>query len=107
MEAWKATDPDNNPDAPSTPFEMADYVNANREKSRDLEAEAQEKLDEARDAISISDFYVMLTVLFASVLFFAGICTKFKTPWVGITVLCTGGLLFMATLIITITQPIK
>ena len=85
---------------------MPDYVNANREKSRDLEAEAQERLDEAKDAIRISDFYVMLTVLFASVLFFAGICTKFKTPWVRIAVLCTGALMFVTTLIITIAQPI-
>ncbi|MBN2025433.1 MAG: hypothetical protein JW854_01535 [Actinobacteria bacterium] len=107
MEAWKATDPYNNPEAPSTPFEMPDYVNANREMSRDLEAEAQEKLDEAKDAIRISDFYVMLTVLFASVLFFAGICTKFKAPWVRVAVLSMGGLLFAATLIITITRPIK
>ena len=106
MEAWKDTDPDENPEAPSTPFEMPEYVNANREQSRDLEAEAQEKLEEAKDAIRISDFYIMLTVLFASVLFFAGICTKFKTPWVRVAVLCTGAVLFVTTLIITITQPI-
>jgi hypothetical protein len=106
MDVWLATDPLEDPEAPGTPFEMPDYVNANREESHDLEAEAQMSLDEAKDAIRISDFYIMLTVLFASVLFFAGICTKFKTPWVGVAVLCTGAVLFVTTLIVTITQPI-
>jgi len=106
MEAWMATDPLENPAAPGTPFEMPDYVNANRDESRRLEAAAQEKLNEAKDAIRISDFYIMLTVLFASVLFFAGICTKFKTPWVKVAVLSTGAVLFAVTLVITIMQPI-
>ena len=107
VEAWKATDPMQNPDAPGTPFEMPEYVNENREKSRDLETEAQTRLEEAKDAIGISDFYVMLTVLFASVLFFAGICTKFKTPWVRIAVLSMGAALFVVTLVVTVMQPIK
>ncbi|RJP34513.1 MAG: hypothetical protein C4536_02600 [Actinobacteria bacterium] len=106
MEAWTAANPTDNPEAPGTPFEMPEYVNANREEGRRLEQEAQAKLNTAKEAIHNSDFYVMLTVLFASVLFFAGICTKFKTPWIRVAVLSTGAVLFVATLIITALQPV-
>lgn len=107
VEAWLATDPLQDPRAPGTPFEMAEYENENRERSRALEEEAQEEFARAKEAIHNSDFYIMLTVLFASVLFFAGICTKFKTPWIRISVLSIGAVLFAVTLVVTLTQPIK
>lgn len=107
VEAWLATDPLQDPRAPGIPFEMDEYENENRERSRALEEEAQEEFARAKKAIHNSDFYVMLTVLFASVLFFAGICTKFKTPWIKISVLGIGAVLFAVTLLVTITQPIK
>jgi hypothetical protein len=106
VEAWKATDPLQDPEAPGTPFEMPQYVNANREEAKRLEAEASRKISEARDSIDRSDFYILLTVLFASVLFFAGICTKFKTPGVRISVLAMGIILLSASLVVTILQPV-
>jgi hypothetical protein len=105
VEAWKATDPLEDPAAPGTPFEMPEYVNADREEAQALEEEAQQKLAQAKEDIHISDFYVLLTVLFASVLFFAGICTKFKTPWIRVAVLCMGGVLFVFSLVVMIVQP--
>ena len=106
VKAWRATDPLNNPDAPAVPFEMEEYKNANREKSEELEEKAQGKVDEAKNAIHNSDFYILLTVLFASVLFFAGICTKFKTPGVRIAVLMFGTVFFIASLVVLLTQPV-
>lgn len=106
VEAWKATDPLNNPDAPAVPFEMEEYRNANREKSQELEREAQGKVEEAKNAIRNSDFYILLTVLFASVLFFAGICTKFKVPGVRVAVLMIGTFFFLGSLIVLLTQPV-
>ena len=106
LEAWKATDPLEDPEAPGTPFEMPEYVNANHERGRELEEEAELQFAEAKDAIRTSDFYVLLTVLFASVLFFAGICTKFKTPWISIAVLSMGAVVFVISLVIMIMQPI-
>jgi len=107
VEAWRGTDPLVDPLAPGTPFEMAEYRNSNREEGRRLEEEAQRKLDEAKSAIHNSDFYIMLTVLFASVLFFAGICTKFKAAGVRVAVLGMGALLFTVTLIVMFLQPVK
>jgi ABC-type multidrug transport system fused ATPase/permease subunit len=85
---------------------MPEYVNANHERGRELEEEAELQFAEAKDAIRTSDFYVLLTVLFASVLFFAGICTKFKTPWISIAVLSMGAVVFVISLVIMIMQPI-
>ncbi|MDD5668067.1 MAG: hypothetical protein PHS26_12290 [Actinomycetota bacterium] len=106
VEAWIAADPMNDPAVPSTPFEMPQYVNASREEADRLEAEASAKVEEAKEAIEISDFYVLLTVLFASVLFFAGICTKFKNPAIRITVLVIGATFFIASLVVTVMKPV-
>ena len=40
FEAWMATDPANNPDAPSSPFAIPEYVLEKTQKSIQLEAEA-------------------------------------------------------------------
>ena len=107
VKAWKATDPLNNPDAPAVPFEMEEYRNANREESQKLEREAQAKVQEAKESIRNSDFYILLTVLFASVLFFAGISTKFKAPGLRVAVLLIGTVFFIGSLVVLLTQPIR
>ncbi len=78
FEAWGALDPLNNPDAPATPFEMDEYRIAETVESQDLDEMADLRAQQARDANQRGDNYTLLTVLFASVLFFAGISTKFE-----------------------------
>lgn len=107
FDRWKATDPLSNPDAPDSPFEMPEYRNVNMEKSDALEAQADEETTEAREAVERSDRYVLFTVLFASVLFFAGISTKFRARKVRLAVLLMGTLLFVASLVIVVMQPIR
>jgi hypothetical protein len=106
LEAWKGTDPLNNPGAPDSPFEMAEYQNANMQESVRLEKQAQEETTAAREAVERSDRYVLFLVLFASVLFFAGISTKFKDQRVRLAVLCLGCLLFAVSVVIVAMQPI-
>jgi hypothetical protein len=106
FQAWKATDPLNNPDAPDSPFEMTDYKNANAQKSTQLEEQAQKETTEAREAVERSDRYILFTVLFASVLFFAGISTKFRDKRVRLAVLFMGYLLFTVSLVFVVLQPI-
>ncbi|MDY6795172.1 MAG: hypothetical protein SWK76_07815 [Actinomycetota bacterium] len=106
VDAWWATDPFNNPDAPDTPFDMPEYGNTHLDKKNELEQNAQVKSDEAKQAIKHSDNYVMLTVLFASVLFFAGISTKFKAPHLRIIILCIGWILFVGSVVIMFLQPV-
>ena len=80
QEAWFATEPLENPEAPKTPFELPEYKNAYLEESRRLTEGAEAKFEEGKEANSNGDDYILATVLFASVLFFAGVTTKFKSP---------------------------
>jgi hypothetical protein len=104
--AWKATGPLQNEAAPATPFDMEEYRNANREKSQALEKEAQKHTASAGEAIDHADNYILLTVLFASVLFFAGISTKFGTVRIKLTLLSLGGLVFIGSLVVLAFRPI-
>lgn len=77
--AWLATQPRLDPRAPPTPFEMPEYkLTANAEAER-LEHQAQEFTSEAREANERADNYVLMTIMFATVLFFAGISSKMDT----------------------------
>ena len=106
VNAWLATDPWNTPSAPETPFDMPQYKNENREKSKVLQKSANEKQEVATQAIEQSDRYVLFTVLFASVLFFAGISTKFKAPHIRILVLLMGVVLFTSSFVFLYFQKI-
>lgn len=106
VNAWLATDPENNPEAPETPFAMEAYENENLERSRALEVEAQELTEDAKEAIGHSDFYILLTVLLASVLFFAGICTKFKGRGMRLFTLIMALIFFTFSAIILAFQPV-
>lgn len=76
VEEWAALDPLENPEAPDTPFELPDFKNAEQDRSAELEQQASEKFTEATNANQNGDDYIMATVFFALVLFFAGISTK-------------------------------
>jgi hypothetical protein len=73
VKAWIATDPFTNPDAPRSPLLMPQYVQPERKEAERLHAEAATLHDAAERSNHLSDTYVLLTVLFAAVLFFGGI----------------------------------
>jgi hypothetical protein len=77
FEAWVAADPVNNPDAPSQPFLMEEYQVASMQEAEHLEEEASALFAEGELANQTSDDYAFSTVLLATVLFFAGIATRF------------------------------
>ena len=79
FDAWLAQQPLRNPDAPATPFVMDEYVIAEQVDVEEATATAYERTQLARAANQYGDNYVLTTVLFASVLFFAGVSTKFAT----------------------------
>lgn len=76
FDAWLAEQPLKNPDAPKSPFDMDEYVLEERDQAAALEAQADELSATARQSNQRSDNYVLLTVLFASSLFFAGVGSK-------------------------------
>jgi hypothetical protein len=67
---WLETDPDSLKDDTATPFEMPSYVIEERTLAQEADARADAKFAEALRNNQRGDNYTLLTVLFASVLFF-------------------------------------
>ncbi len=80
IEAWIATKPLENPDAPSNPFVMEEYSIAKNQEAAANEAEAIALSQRALTANQTSDNYVLTTVILASGLFFAGIASRLRNP---------------------------
>jgi hypothetical protein len=107
FDAWLATHPLDNPDAPLTPFAMPEYrLAADREAER-LETAAEASAAAARTNIQRATNYVLGVVLFAASLFFAGISTKLGSPRLKTAVLVIGCIVFLATAAWISTFPIS
>lgn len=106
-DAWIATRPRENPDAPKSPFAMAEYVLPEYAASEAEHAEALEASSQAAAANEVSDRYVLLTVIFASVLFFGGISGKFQSRYIDLGMLGVAILVFLTGLGILVTYPIQ
>jgi hypothetical protein len=87
FEAWLAQDPLNNPAAEASPQRMPEYRVADLEESTQLQREADDHFEQAKDATEHTDSFVLTTVFFATVLFFAGISMRFRWQSMRITVL--------------------
>jgi len=84
FEAWLATDPFNNPDAPPGPLYMPEYVVSDAEEARQLDQEAAQLFAEGETANEVSDRYVLNTVFLAACLFFIAIGERFE--WIPVRV---------------------
>ncbi|MES1198649.1 MAG: hypothetical protein ABUS48_01560 [Pseudomonadota bacterium] len=73
FDAWIATNPQTNPQAPPTPFAMPDYRLAQRAHAQALDAQAKRAFEQGQDANEHGDAFVLGTVILASALFFGGI----------------------------------
>ena len=76
IDAWVETRPATDPDAPSSPFAMEEYRLAAQEEADQLRTDAEDLSATARQANQRSDNYVLMTIMFATVLFSAGISSK-------------------------------
>ena len=106
MDAWLATDPINNLDAPPTPFTMEEYVVEELVLADELSELADQKSQDARDANQNGDNYVLTMVLFASVLFFAGVSSKLERRRNRMIALGFGVVLLLAGSVILVSLPI-
>ena len=107
FEVWLAADPFVNKDVPKSPFEMDEYELAAWRDAEVFRQEAEASTAAAIEANQTGDKYVLTTVLFASVLFFAGIGTKFQSRWIKAALLLFGLTAFVAGVIILSTFPIE
>jgi hypothetical protein len=107
VDAWLETKPLQNPGAPSSPFMMPQYRSAALEEAESQTELAAAKLIEADDANRRSSRYLLLTVVFASILFFEGISTRFQSPSVKRAFVYAGAFVFAAALAVVLTFPVS
>jgi hypothetical protein len=104
FKAWIAQHPFTNPNAIPGPLYMPQYKLKASERSKEFDRQADELTVEGNDAKSNDDKYILSTVFFAAVLFFAGISLRLDWGRLRIGVLgfaaalLGGGLLFVLTL---------
>lgn len=105
VQAWLKTDPFNNPKAPLGPLRMAEYVQPELEEAKRFDERFVQEQAAAEHANSNSDTYVLLTVLFATVLFFGGIAGTVDSHRLRVIILAIALVLFVATVIVLGTMP--
>jgi hypothetical protein len=104
--AWRATKPLTNPAAPATPLNMPEYTLAETAASARWEETAIKEYTLSDRANELADRYVMFTIIYACVLFFAGVSGKFKWQAIDITMLVLAGLVLLIGLGVMLTIPV-
>lgn len=106
VDAWIATEPLQNADAPLTPFAMPEYAPAALAETDRLEQAAELEAAEARGHVERADRYALCVVLFATCLFFAGISTRLPHDRYRAVVLGLGCTLFLVGVGWIVTFPV-
>src|SRR5262249_11133915 len=107
VDAWLATKPLQNRNAPLTPFAMPQYRVSATAEAESLDAQAETSAAIGRRYIQRSTNYVLAVVLFAASLFFAGISTKLGGERTRIFTLAVGWVIFVGTLVWVATSPVS
>ena len=107
VEAWIATRPLRNPDAPLTPFATSQYRLAANVTAERLQAKAGAEAAVATRNIQRATNYILGVVLFSSALFFGGISTRIGNPRARAVVLGLGCVVLLSTLAWIATFPIS
>jgi hypothetical protein len=77
FDAWIATNPDANPDAPAGPQAMPEYKQPEIAKAKALKTQGERLFARGAEQGEDGDNYVRITVYLATVLFLVGISTQF------------------------------
>lgn len=105
FDAWLATNPDTNPNAPAGPTYMPQYHLSEADQAKALDRAADEHAAAGEQAGVVGDQYVRITVVLAGVLFLVGIGSTFSIPSVRYALLTLGVLLLMAAVFLITRQP--
>jgi hypothetical protein len=104
-DAWVAQKPFENPAADPHPFVPNLYQVRGATEASTARAEAAKRLIGAREAGNRSGQFLANTVLFATVLFFAGTAGKFEQPRVRLSAAAFGVALFLFAVIRMLLMP--
>jgi hypothetical protein len=107
FDAWLGTNPLNNPDAPPTPFAMDEYRVAADQEAKELDAAAEASAAQVRLDIQRASNYVLTVVLYAVVLFFAGVSTRITNRRLRWVLTGAGALVLISALAWIATFPIS
>lgn len=107
FDAWRATHPERNADAPRGPTYMPQYKEPELEQARALDRQADEDFAAGEHSGATADKYVRLTVVLASILFLVGISAHFplRSVRVGLVGLSAVLLAFAVAQIATLPRP--
>ena len=103
FDAWRATKPETNPNAPRGPTYMPQYRQPGLAKSKALDKQADASFAAGESAGETSDKYVRATVFLASVLFLVGISTQFPIRRIRYALVAVGALLLLFS-VVQLTQ---
>ena len=105
--AWLATEPFVDADAPPTPFAMPEYRVAAKEEAERLDEQAAVSSAMVSTYIQRSSNYVLSVVLYAVVLFFAGMSTRMRSARLRWVMAVAGCVVLLATLVWIVTLPVS
>jgi hypothetical protein len=105
FEAWKKTDPLNNPNAPAGPQLMPEYRSSKSEMAVRLNDQATEAFEQGNKGREYADRYVRATVTLATVLLLIAISQRFKTRLVRVGLLVIAALLLCYPVYHILTLP--
>ena len=91
--------------APQTPFDMPTYVLTDARRAADEQASAEQKSAQALTSNRNSDNYTVLTILFATVLFFAAVSNRVKKPLSSWTLIGVAVIVFMGSVTVLAALP--
>jgi len=103
--AWMATDPLHNPQAPPGPTYMPQYKLPEQAQANALDNAAAAKFNAGNAASLVSDNYVRITVFLAAVLFLVGIGSSFKLHGVRYALITLGSVLLVVSVVLILRQP--
>jgi hypothetical protein len=107
LDAWIATDPLNNENAPRNPLYDEAYRQQLLAASLALEAQAESRYLDASEAHENVDSYVLTTVAFAVVFFFAGTSPKFESVRLQRILLSMASIVLLTSLIYIARLPVQ
>lgn len=105
FDAWIATDPTTNPDAPRGPTYMDEYVQPDLERAVQLETLGDDLYREGAEAGRHADDYVRTTVFLATVLFLVGISSQFRVRRARYGLIGVAAALFLVSVTLLVITP--
>jgi len=105
FDAWRATNPESNPNAPPGPTYMPEYEQPQKDLAQELDRSADEAFASGQKSGGYADDYVRITVILAAVLFLIGIGSTFRLFGARYALVGVGLALLVFALVLILQRP--